>query len=81
MVFYTIWKNIRNLVISKILSLLEELENTPTTGTGKPEKLKGYEERNVWSRRIDQKHCLVYEISEETNSIELLTCYGHYDDK
>lgn len=42
------------------------IKQHPSWGTGKPEALKGYGERNVYSRRIDPKHLLVH---------------GHYDDK
>ena len=41
------------------------MQEYPTTGTGQVEQLKGYEKRSVWSRRINQKHRLVYEIFED----------------
>lgn len=68
-------------LILKILSFLKELEVAPTKGTGKPEALKGYGERSVWSRRIDQKHRLTYEIFEQEKIVKILTCFGHYEDK
>lgn len=52
-------------LIKKIDKFLDEIEEHPTTGTGKPEQLKGYRERNIYSRRIDKQHRLVYEIFEE----------------
>lgn len=67
--------------LEKIDALLDEIELHPTTGTGKPEALKGYGERSVYSRRIDQKHRLTYEIFEEEKFVKVLACYGHYDDK
>lgn len=42
-------------ILQKIVILLEEIKNHPTTGTGQVEPLKGYGDRNVWSRRIDKK--------------------------
>ena len=63
----------------KIDSLLDELEVHPTTGTGQVEPLKGYGERNVYSRRIDKKHRLTYEVFEEEKYIEVLAAYGHYE--
>lgn len=69
------------ILIKKIDKLLDEIENNPTTGTGKPEQLKGYSERSVYSRRIDQKHRLVYEVFEEEKVVKVLSAYGHYDDK
>ena len=67
-------------IIKKIASFLSELEENPTQGTGQVERLKHYGERSVWSRRIDQKHRLVYEVFEEEKPVELLSAYGHYND-
>ena len=66
-------------LLVKIDSLLDELEVHPTTGTGQVEPLKGYVERNVYSRRIDKKHRLTYEVFEEEKYIEVLAAYGHYE--
>jgi addiction module toxin, txe/yoeB family len=54
---------------------------SPKKGIGKPEALKGYGEREVWSRRINDKHRLVYEIFEQESEVKILTAFGHYDDK
>ena len=64
-------------VLAKIDSLLDEIEIHPTTGQVEP--LKGYGERNVYSRRIDKKHRLTYEVFEEEKYIEILSAYGHYE--
>ena len=64
----------------KLESLIEELKVHPTTGTGKPEQLKGTSEP-TWSRRISEKHRLVYKIEEEKVVVFVLSAYGHYDDK
>ena len=50
------------------------------TGTGKPEQLKGCG-GTLWSRRITQKHRLIYEIIETVVHVDVLSAYGHYDDK
>ena len=34
-----------------------------------------------WSRRISQKHRLVYEIEETIVKVDVLSAYGHYEDK
>lgn len=62
----------------KALKFLDELSEHPTTGTGHPEQLKGYE-IPTWSRRISKKHRLVYEIHEDTIRVLVLSSYGHYD--
>ena len=64
----------------KATRLLDELYIHPTTGTGHPEPLKGgCGER--WSRRITEKHWLVYEIHDAEVIVLVLAAYGHYDDK
>jgi toxin YoeB len=66
--------------LQKLAILLVELTEHPTTGTGKPELLS--ENRSgQWSRRITQKHRLIYLIEEEKVIVLLLSAYGHYDDK
>ena len=67
-------------ILKKIYVLLEELKVHPETGTGKPEQLK-YQQGNKWSRRITDKHRLVYEIFEQVVTVEIIQTYGHYGDK
>ena len=51
------------------------------TGTGKVERLKGKGERLIYSRRINDKHRLIYEIFEEEKKVVLAAAYGHSKDK
>lgn len=51
--------------------LLTELQEHPKTGTGKPEPLSG-DRAGQWSRRISQKHRLVYEIEETIVKVDIL---------
>lgn len=67
-------------LIAKIETLLSELSENPRTGTGKPEQLKGFTVE-TWSRRIDSKHRLVYEIRDHKLLVTAISAYGHYDDK
>lgn len=60
--------------------LLLELQEHPMTGTGRPEALSG-DRAGQWSRRITQKHRLVYEIENDVVNVAVLSSYGHYDDK
>ena len=64
----------------KLKKLEAELKEHPRTGTGKPEQLKG-NRVGQWSRRITQKHRMVYEIHDTEVIVIVLTAYGHYDDK
>ena len=52
----------------------------PKTGTGHPEPLKG-DRNGQWSRTITKKHRLIYEILETEVYVDVLSAYGHYDDK
>lgn len=64
----------------KALKLIAELSDHPRTGTGKPEPLSG-DRAGQWSRRITQRHRLVYEIHDTEVVVLVLTAYGHYEDK
>lgn len=64
----------------KAVKLLEEIMLHPKIGTGHPEPLKGQPE-NRWSRQISKKHRLVYRIFDTEILVEILTAYGHYNDK
>lgn len=64
----------------KASKLLGELVEHPFTGSGKPEVLKG-NRSGQWSRRISQKHRLVYEVTENVIQVYILSAYGHYGDK
>lgn len=68
------------LAFKKASKLLTELEEHPRTGTGKPEQLKG-EMSGLWSRRITQKHRMIYEIQDSVVIVSILSAYGHYGDK
>ena len=67
-------------VLIKIDKLLNELREHPTTGIGKPEKLRHFEIA-TWSRRITGKHRLIYRIEDERVVVMVLAFWGHYDDK
>ncbi len=64
---------------TKLVTILDELEEHPTTGTGQPELLKG--RPNTYSRRLDQKNRVVYRIDNDIVEVLVLQALGHYDDK
>ena len=64
----------------KVSKFIEELREHPKTGTGHPEQLKG-DRAGQWSRTITKKHRLVYEIFEKEVRVDILSSYGHYEDK
>jgi toxin YoeB len=67
-------------ILVKINNLLDELRKHPYTGTGNPELLK-YGRKGHWSRRITDKHRLIYEIHDTTVTVYIVSAFGHYDDK
>jgi toxin YoeB len=64
----------------KATALLKELQEHPRTGTGKPKPL-GYGYKDFFSRRITQKHRLVYSINDEKITVLVVIASGHYHDK
>lgn len=72
-------------ISEKIHKLLESIEEKYDYGIGKPERLKGYKERFIYSRRIDDKNRLVYEVhlslQQQIISITILGLKGHYDNR
>ena len=67
-------------VLRKIDKLLNELREHPRTGTGQPELLK-HDLAGYYSRRINRKHRLVYEIKDEVVTVLVLSAHSHYGDK
>ena len=59
----------------RIVSLIKDVQRDPFKGIGRPEPLK-HELKGCWSRRIDQEHRLVYQVTEE--KIRILACRFHY---
>lgn len=52
----------------RIVRLIQEVRRTPFEGIGKPEALKG-NLSGFWSRRIDDEHRLIYEVSQDEITI------------
>ncbi|MCF0065763.1 Txe/YoeB family addiction module toxin [Dyadobacter chenwenxiniae] len=67
-------------LVKRIERIFEELGENPYSGIGKPEQLKN-NLSGLWSRRIDKKHRLVYQIIEQTVTVFVIAAKGHYDDK
>ena len=63
------------VVLKKLLNLLNELSEHPFEGTGKPEALK-HNLSGFWSRRINNEHRLVYEVSSDI--VYIISVKGHY---
>lgn len=75
---YLFWQAQDKKTLRKINQLLRDIQRNGYEGIGKPEPLKG-EFSGLWSRRIDEKNRLVYRIAPD--SIVVVQCKGHYNDK
>ncbi len=67
---------------SKVMDLMLSIKKSASNrlgGIGQPELLKG-NLAGYYSRRISQKHRLIYRYSSKTK-VEIISCYGHYSDK
>lgn len=74
------WEKIGDRSINKkIEKLFNELKEHPTTGTGKPELLRG-NLAGCWSRRLNGRHRIIYEINDGTVTVLVLSLRGHYGD-
>ncbi len=71
------WVHEDRKTVDKIYDLLRDIErNGASKGMGKPEYLKHL---RAWSRRIDQKNRLLYEV--DGDNLMIHSCKGHYGDK
>jgi Txe/YoeB family toxin of toxin-antitoxin system len=62
----------------KALELINVISENPYKSPPPFEKLFGFE--NLYSRRINIQHRLVYEIDKEKNSVIIKMMYKHYGD-
>ena len=66
--------------IKKINIILEELQETPFQGVGKPEALK-HELIGFWSREINSKDRIIYKVDRDFVMVYVFSATGHYSDK
>lgn len=62
----------------KTQKLIDLISENPYQVPPSLEKLIGF--KNVYSRRINIKHRLVYEILEDIKTIKIISIFGHYSD-
>jgi len=74
---YLYWYTQDKKTFEKINKLIKDIErNGVSSGLGKPEKLK-YDYAGYWSRRIDEKNRLVYNV-DDNGYLYIAECKGHY---
>ncbi|MDR3178211.1 MAG: Txe/YoeB family addiction module toxin [Campylobacteraceae bacterium] len=75
---YTYWQTQDKKTLKRINQLIESIVRNGHKSIGNPEPLKG-NLSGWWSCRIDDKNRLIYKIENDT--VEILQCKGHYEDK
>ncbi len=73
---YLYWQIQDKKTLKRINMLIKDIERNGFDGIGKPERLKFH---SGWSRRIDEKNRLVYDIVD--GKIWIVSCRGHYEDE
>jgi toxin YoeB len=75
------WKKSGQLIaLRKIERIFIELSNTPYSGIGSPEHLK-YKLTECWSRQINKKDRIIYQVQNEEVTVFIISAKGHYADK
>jgi len=69
------WRTSDPRILAKIVALIADIAVDPFSGIGKPEPLK-HNLKGKWSRRINEEHRVVYEVSDST--VLILSCRFHY---
>ncbi len=72
---YEYWQTEDKKTLRRINQLLKDIDRSGNDGIGKPEPLAG-DLAGFWSRRIDEKNRLVYQI--KNGNIIVLSCRYHY---
>ena len=73
---YLYWQIQNKNMIKKINQTIKDIERNPFKGIGKPEPLKN-NLSGWWSRKINNKHRIVYRIENE--NLEIAQCKDHYE--
>jgi toxin YoeB len=68
------------VALERIERIRKELKVHPRTGIGKPEKLR-HDPQERWSRRIDKKNRMTYQIKDNIVTVLILSLIDHYGNK
>jgi toxin YoeB len=66
--------------IKRLERIFDELKENPYEGIGKPKPLK-HQYIGFWSRRINKKDRLVYQVNEDIVSVFVVSVKDHYGGK
>ncbi|EOS60466.1 txe/YoeB family addiction module toxin [Firmicutes bacterium M10-2] len=73
---YVYWEFQDKKTLKRINELIQDIKRSSYEGIGKPEQLREDFE-GFWSRRIDERNRLVYQM-DENGILYILSCRGHY---
>ena len=71
------WQQHNSKKLKRLIQLCLDTCKHPESGIGKPEPLK-FQYQGYWSRRIDERHRLVYAFDE--HQVTIIQCRYHYDE-
>jgi toxin YoeB len=71
---YEYWRTSDKAMFVRVRRVIAEIVREPYAGNGSPKPLRYTDE--MWSRRIDLRHRVVYQVIGDT--IELHSLRGHY---
>lgn len=74
---YVWWQFEDRKTPKRINALIKDIQRKGNEGIGKPEPLR-YEFSGYWSRRIDSRHRLIYQISDDGKTLWIISCRYHY---
>ena len=77
---FNFWEETSPKTAGKIKAMLRELQEHPFASPGTPEPLK-YQFSGAWSRRINHKDRLVYQVNGNVVTVFVLAMRFHYKDK
>ena len=72
---FTAWAREDSVLFERITRLISETARDPFRGIGKPEPLR-HQLKGFWSRRINDEHRLVYQVTAE--ALIIASCRFHY---
>ena len=73
---YVWWQFEDRKTLKRINVLIKDIQSNGNEGIGKPEPLR-YEFSGYWSRRINSRHRLIYQISDDGKTPWIISCRYH----
>ncbi|CAL7960425.1 toxin YoeB [Gammaproteobacteria bacterium] len=67
-----------SLLYPKLKELINIIKQDPYANPPKFEKLVGF--KDIYSRRLNIQHRLVYQVFDNELSVKVISLWGHYDD-